>query len=155
MHLERALDLWPSRQGLAHVYLAMLKGFAGDVQGLEEHRALALAEAAGDVEVLLRVAYLDLLTKQPMRALEVVLPLADTSDHPGVNVVLGWAEGQIAARLHFAGDKAKAEELVQRARARVEFVMPGGPRRAPRRWERVGRQVFTKAALAPPPGEGR
>jgi len=153
-HLERAIELWPSRQGLAHAYLAMLAAMRGDGQAFEEHRARALAEAGDDVEVSLRVAYVDLLTKRPFRALEILPPLSQTSDHPGVAIALAWAHGQIATMIHLGGDPEKAQEVMRPAQAIVNDLMRRVDRRAPRRWEHICRFVMTKEALLPPPPAG-
>jgi len=153
-HLERAIDLWPSRQGLAHAYLALLAAMRGDGQGFEDHRARALAEAGDDVEVSLRVAYVDLLTKQPFRALEIIQPLLETTDHAGARICLAWAHGQIATMIHLGGDPKKADEIIRPAQAIINDYARRVDRRPPRRWEHICRFAMTKEALIPAPGAG-
>ncbi len=154
IRLERAIELWPAGQGLAHAYLAILAGAAGDAFRFEEQRTKALDEAGADVEVLLRVAYADLLAKEPFRALEIALPLLQSTDHPGARVIVGWAKAQLAWRAARTSDRAKATRWLAEAKALAGWE---ANRDAPYPWGQLSRQIFDdglRQALAPPPGVG-
>ncbi len=137
--LNRSMELWPSRNWIAHLYLGVLAELIGDEREALKRRNQAFTVGDGNADALLTVSWFDLMRGESNGALEEALEAQRIRETARGHLFVGWSLLQAAEKLAGAGKVQEASKATLAAALRYRRAVQMSPDAF---WAPAARQVL-------------